>query len=183
MPLDYKNRAEIMDRDPKLGEALDDILGVVGSVAKQTNASLNGQTAAPRSPSALSVTASHGIFEAAINDNNSAVNRGVNYFLEYSKTPSFNSPHQISLGPSRNWRGNLGNVPLYFRAHSSYLTSPRSAPVYHGTATSPRLVIGGGSSTGPDLMPSNGSGTSSGASGSDGAFGNSPFRGNTPPTS
>lgn len=183
MSADYRNRAEIMSENPRLAEALDDILGTVQHVATQTNVSMNGQAAAPQPPSSLKVTASQGIFEAAINDNNSQVNRGVHYFLEYSKSPSFNSPHQVSLGPSRNWRGNLGNVPLYFRAHSSYLTSPRSAPVYHGTSVNPILVTGGGSSTGPDLLPSNGSGTSTGASGSDGAFGNSQYRGSTPPTS
>lgn len=175
MPLQYRNRAVILAKYPELAEAFDDVTRHVENVMNQTNSSPNGQLEPPPSPSSLSVTGSDGIFDAQIIDNN-PVNRGINYFLEYSPTSDFKAPHTIDLGTSRNHRVNLGNQSLFWRAHSSYPTSPRSRPVYHGSPAFPKVVVGGGNSTGPTLQASQGSGTSLGASGSDGAFGNNPFR-------
>lgn len=172
----YRNRQALLEENPKLAEALDDILGHINTTMTQTNSSPNGQVTPPPTPNSLVVNGAHGIFDAAISDNSSEVNRGINYFLEYSKSPSFSAPTQISLGPSRNWRGHLGNQTLYWRANSSYLTSPRSDHAYHGTQTQPVAVSGGGVNTGPELSPSQGSGTSAGGTGSDGAFGNQPTR-------
>jgi hypothetical protein len=175
MALSYKNRQYILDKHPEIGEAFDDIVSQLQNVAGQSNANPNGVTDPPISPSSLKVTAAQGIFDAQIIDRN-PVQRGINYFLEYSDNPGFSSPHTIDLGQSRNHRVALGNNTLYWRAHSSYPTSARSAPVYHGSQASPVAVVGGGTSTGPSFLPSEGSGTSNGASGSDGAFGNNPRR-------
>lgn len=180
--LPYRNRAQILAASPEVGQALDDLADHIQNVMNQTNSSPNGVTPPPPNPSALTVTASQGIFEAKIDDYN-PVNRGINYFLEYSQNPQFSAPTTIDLGQSRNHRANLGNQTLYWRAHSSYPTSTRSTHVYHGSASSPVAVSGGGAATGPAPLPSSGSGTSSGASGSDGAFGNRPSRGTTRPTS
>lgn len=183
MPLDYRNRSYIMNKDPKYVEALDDIINHVQNVMTQTNASPTGTVNAPPTPGGLTVSAANGIFEAAIQDNQSPVTRGVQYFLEHSDTPAFTAPKTISLGPSRNWSGALGNRTLYWRAHSAYPTSPRSGHVYHGgSSAQPLPVRGGGVVVGPTPLPSYGSGTSNGASGSDGAFGNNPFRGTSRPT-
>lgn len=181
MSLSYRNRAFLLEKYPEIAEAFDDLTSQVQNTMTQTNSSPSGiQTPAPPAPSALTVTAANGIFDAKIDDNNSPVNRGINYFLEYSKSPAFTAPHTIDLGASRNHRTFLGNQTLYWRAHSSYPTSPRSEAAYHGTLTQPRAVIGGGTASGPDLLSSSGSGTSQGASGSDGGFGNQPFRGTRP---
>ena len=177
MPLDYRNRQQIFDKSPEVAQALDDICKQLENVANQTNSSPIGVTNPPPTPNSLNVTAAHGIFDAKITDNN-PVSRGINYFLQYSPSPSFNSPTTIDLGQSRNHRVSLGNQTLYWRAHSSYPTSAWSGHVYHGTSTVPIALFGGGPMTGPALQPSSGSGTSDGASGSDGAFGNNPVRGN-----
>jgi hypothetical protein len=165
----------ISDKYPEIGQAIDDAFSQLEYMATQTNSALHGNTDPPQAPSQLVVTASQGIFEARIHDTN-PVNRGINYFLEYSKNPAFNSPITIDLGQSRNHRAHLGNQTLYWRAHSSYPTSARSTPVYHGTATMPIAVVGGGAISGPDLLESSGSGTSYGATGTDGGFGNQPKR-------
>jgi hypothetical protein len=175
MALSYKNRQLILDKYPEVGQAFDDLMDQLGNVSTQANANPNGITDPPIAPSALKVTAAHGIFDAQIIDRN-PVQRGINYFLEYSDNPQFNAPHTIDLGQSRNHRANLGNAVLYWRAHSSYPTSSRSAPVFHGSQASPIAVVGGGTATGPVFLPSEGSGTSNGPSGSDGAFGNNPRR-------
>lgn len=182
MPLQYRNRNLIAEKYPELVQALDDVIGHIQTTMNQTNASPNGQASAPPAPSSLTVTAAHGIFDAAIIDHN-PVSRGINYFLEYSTNPSFAAPITIDLGQSRNHRVNLGNQTLYWRAHSSYPTGPRSTPVYHGTVLGgPSPVIGGGVLSGPAIQDSQGSGTTDGATGSDGAFGNNPYRGGVRPT-
>lgn len=175
----YRNRAYIQDKDSKISEAFDDVLSQISSIQRQTNSDPTGNTPPPPTPGSLTVTAAHGIFDAAIQDNTSPIKRGAQYFLQYSTTPSFDAPVTVSLGPSRNWRGSLGNQKLYWRAHSSYPTSAKSGHVYHGTSVQPTAVQGGGVLTGPQLQPSQGTGTSVGADGSDGGFGNQPSRGGT----
>ena len=182
MALDYRNRSFLLENHPQIAEAFDDVLKHLKNTQEQVNVSPDGQMEPPPAPSQLHVTAAHGIFDIKIDDHN-PVNRGINYFVEYSKSPSFNAPTTIDLGSSRNHRAFLGNQALHWRAHSSYPTSPRSAPVYHGTSVNPHRVERGGAITGPDLLPSSGSGTSMGASGSDGGFGNNKFRGFVRPTS
>lgn len=182
MALPYRSRAYLLTKDPRLVEALDDITSHLEGVMNQTNtAPKNGTVLPPPAPSALTVSSNGGIFDAAIHDNNSPVVRGVNYFLEYSTTPAFSRPTQIDLGASRNWRGHLGNQNLYWRAYSSYPTSEKSGYAYHGGAAQPMVVQGGGTISGPNIQPSNGSGTSQGSSASDGGFGNNPFRGTSRP--
>lgn len=181
MPLDYRNRQLLMNQNPQLAQALDDVIGHIQNVMAQTNSSPDGQAGPPPSPSQINVSAAHGIYDVAITDNN-PVNRGINYFLEYSTSPNFVAPHTIDLGQSRNFRANLGNQTLYWRAHSSYPTGPRSQPVYHGSPVNPTPVVGGGVYSGPTPQGSQGSGTSYGASGSDGAFGNQPYRKARPTT-
>jgi hypothetical protein len=180
MALNPRNLQAIRLRDPELGDLLDDMLGYDQNIANQVNASPTGTIQPPPNVSAVTVTAANGVFSAAITDSNPVV-RGINYFLEYSETPSFNAPKVVDLGASRNWEGALGNRTLYFRGYSQYPTSARSAPVYHGSQTSPTAVPGGGTIAPPVSLPSQGSGTARGASGSDGGFGNNPSRG-TPVT-
>jgi hypothetical protein len=175
--LDIQNIEKIRQENPLLAEALESIANEVAHVADQTTATIGGSTAAPPAPTSVNVVASGGIHDIAITDRN-PVNRGINYFVEYSDSPSFVAPRVIDLGASRNHRTALGNQTLYFRAYSAYPTSPRSAAVYHGgSASSPAAVIGGGSATGPAPQASQGSGTTNGANGGDGGFGNQPSRG------
>jgi hypothetical protein len=174
--LNIDNLEKIRQDNPFVAEAFDAVARAMGNMAEQTNASLHGSTAAPPAPTSVNVTAAGGIFDVAITDNN-PVQRGINYFVEYSDNPSFVKPRVIDLGQSRNERRALGNQTLYFRAYSSYPTSPRSDAVYHGgSATNPVAVAGGGATSGPALQASQGSGTTEGANGGDGGFGNAPVR-------
>jgi hypothetical protein len=181
MPLQYRNRQLIHEKDPELGQALDDAFNYLESVMQQGNFSPSGEVQPPPDVNALAVTAAQGVFDIQLTDNNSGVTRGVNYFVEYSESPSFAAPHVLDLGSSRNYRTFLGNKNLYFRAYSSYPTSRRSNPIYYGTANAPIVVNGGGAVAGPVLNPSSGAGTSRGGDGSDGGFGNFSFRGNQRP--
>ena len=176
----YVNQPYIQHLDPRLGQALDSIVDQLQTIAKQVVASPTGSVAAPSVISALSVTASGGIFDMQIQDN-SPVSRGINYFVEYSTTPDFAQPHVVDLGASRTYRATWGNQTLYFRAYSQYATSAPSQAVYFGSATSPTAVAGGGASAGPSPHPSTGSGTAPNTGQQGGAgFGYVPSRGNKP---
>lgn len=170
--IQIRNLQYLHTKDPKLGEALRDLVSAIDSLAVQTTVTPNGETPSPSPVSRLNVMAKDGVFDVQIFDDSPVV-RGINYFLEYSTTASFNQPVVVDLGPSRNYRSGLGNVTLYFRAYSQYIGSPPSTPVYFGSVTNPTPVTGGGTASGPSPQPSAGSGTapSSGTSGGSG-FGN-----------
>lgn len=153
----FANEQHIRAKDPLLAQALDSIVRQIQNVATATASSVSGFSAAPSPISSLSVTAANGIFDVQIQDN-SPVNRGVQYFLEYSTTPGFQQPILVSLGPARNFRSTWGSVTLYFRAYSQYPTSAPSAPVYFGPPNNPTAVVGGGAA-GPTIQASTGSGT------------------------
>lgn len=176
----YPNRPVIKQFNAKLAEALDSIQSQINSMAQQTTASAQGSTDAPPQISQVTVSAANGIFSIAITDNN-PVFRGINYFVHYSESVSFANPHVLDLGSSRNWRGMLGSLTLYFRATSSYPTSESSPFTYCGTASAPTPVSGGGVLAGPTLGSSKGAGSDSGdglttGTGS-GGFGKATFRG------
>lgn len=154
--LDY-----LRQKEPRLAEALQSVQDALNTLANQTGSAPQGSPVTPSTPTAISVTAAGGIFDIAIQDNNpSNLGVGPDYFLEYSLTASFAQPVVIHLGPARNHRANLGNQTLYWRAYSQNgRASQPSAPVYFGTVTNPTPVVGGGATVGPNLLPSNGSGT------------------------
>ena len=155
-----RNISYFKSTSAKLGETFSDIADTISGLAKRMNVDPQGDVTPPADISRLTVVASQGIFDIRIFDN-SAVNRGINYFVEYSTTPSFTDAIQIDLGASRNAREFLGNLTLYWRAYSQYLGSQPSNPAYFGTAVAPTAVTGGGSLTGPTPQQSAGSGTSS----------------------
>lgn len=171
--MSYPNRALLVQQDRRLVEALDELERQIKSVASQTDASPTNVTIPPPNIGSLTVIAANGVFDAVIFDE-SPVTRGITYFLEYSTSVNFSQPHVITLGATRNWRGFLGNLTLYWRAYSQYRQSAPSATVYFGA---PTAVVGGGAA-GPTLQPSAGSGTapSAGTLGGSG-FGREPIRG------
>lgn len=157
MALSYKNRAYVNEKDPRLAEALDDILTRLYATAGQTNANPAGVPPKPPQIGALRVTAAGGVVHAQITDN-SPVQRGVVYHFEASTTPNFSAPILLQSGPSRDYRGALGSQQIYMRAYSQYATGHPSAPVWHGTPASPTAISPGGQ-LGPAYPPSKGSGT------------------------
>lgn len=168
----------IITNDSRLGQALQAIQDAINNIASQTAASAAGPQGTSPSPASLTVTAAQGVFDIAITDN-APIQRGIEYFLEYSLTASFNQPTVIHLGTTRNHRVFLGNQILYWRAYSQYgPASAPSQPVYFGSANNPTPVAGGGTITGPAPLASNGSGTAStnGLQGGAG-YGHNPTRG------
>jgi hypothetical protein len=160
----------------QLYEALQDIIRGHDNIAQQTNANPNG-TSSPPPPdiSSFVVTGADGIYHAQITDNN-PVYRGVHYHIQYSTDRHFVAPITVHLGPARDWRANLGNRSIWWRAFSDYgSVSSHSTPIYHGGAapiavTAPPSVAGNG----PAIPPGQGSGT--GNAGQISGFGPIPFR-------
>jgi hypothetical protein len=147
------------DIGAKLYETLSDLNAQHQTLAQQVNGSGVSQPAAPASINALTVTGQNGHFNVAITDNN-PVYRDVHYWLEHADNPHFVNAHVVHMGQSRNTNLFLGNVTRYFRAYSSYASSPPSTPAYHGTATgAPLPVSGGGAVGGPNFTQSQSSGT------------------------
>lgn len=177
MGISVRHLAAIRAADPMMYETLTDIINGHDAAATQTNASSNGQTPTPPRINALTVQAKDGIFHASITDNGQ-IYRGINYHLQYSTDPQFSAPITVHLGPSRDYRGHIGNQTLYWRAYSDYPTSAHSQPVYHGGAQ-PLPVAGGGSQSGPTIPAGQGSGT--GQPGQISGYGPVPYRGSAPP--
>jgi hypothetical protein len=148
----------VPDFGTKLGEALDSIARQTNAMEQQGNLNANGQPAAPPPISSVRVTGQNGHFNIAIADP-SPVYRGINYWAEHADNENFTNPQIIDLGQSRNHSIFLGNVTRYWRAYSSYQSSPTSAPAYHGGAAQPLAVSGGGTVGGPAFQASQGSGT------------------------
>jgi hypothetical protein len=111
----------ITQGDAKLGQALSDIQSAIGNVSAATGTSPSGgQIAAPPPIVGMTVTAAGGVHHISLTDGSSPLQRGIEYHLEASPTPDFQSPVGISLGPHRSYRGSLGGGPLFFRAYSAY---------------------------------------------------------------
>jgi len=145
------------------------VLPMIQTTAQNAAVSPNGSAASPQSPSQISVAAAGEMVHVSLTDN-SALNRGVQYFTEISANdPSFRQPIVFHHGtsrtpppfplPSKDGSGNA--ISYYVRAYSQYPGSPPSAPVVHGGAASPTAVTLGGA-TELNLLPSTGSGTASG---------------------
>jgi hypothetical protein len=166
--LNIPQLAQIKGRDPYLYESLKQVVGAVNSIGLATGVDPSGSIAAPDSIGGISVTAADGIFDIAITDN-SAVRRGIFYFVESDTTQSFAQPHVYFLGSSRNLRVSLGNQTLYWRGYSQYTGSAPSPSVTFG---SPATAVTGGGVSGPAPQPSSGSGTATGQQGGSG-FGTS----------
>lgn len=162
------------DIGARLYEALQDLEQRHLTLAQQVNGSGEGQPSAPPAPNTLTVTAKNGHFQAAIQDNG-PIYRGIQYHLEHADNPHFINPHVEHLGPSRNANLFLGSATRYFRAYSSYSSSPPSAPVYHGGQAKPMPVTGGGFVGPPPFLDSQGSGTGAAGVGLSGP-GPVPFR-------
>lgn len=181
--MSYKNRAFLQALTSeehgaygsRIVEALDDIYQQQSNLAQQVNGNGQGQPVAPPQVSGLNVTGQNGHFNISIHDPQTPIFRGISYWIEHSSDPHFSSPHVINIGQSRNHNLFLGNVTRYFRAYSSYASSPPSAPVYHGTGTAPRAVQGGGSVGGPQFTEGQSSGTGTPGTGLQGP-GIAPFR-------
>jgi hypothetical protein len=143
---------------PKVAEALQSIADGHNTTEQQTNTNSEGQPIPPPAINGLTVTGQNGHFNVAITDNNS-IYRGIRYYVEHADNPHFINAHKVALHDTRNTNLFLGNVTRYFRAYSAYSSSAPSAPAYHGSASQPIAVTGGGTVGGPSFTADRGSGT------------------------
>ncbi len=160
--IDYIRQAN--EWTPDLGAKLAELLSAhsqgITNVAQQTNANPQGPPQPPPNINSLNVSAQNGQFTAQINHQGAEFYRGVHYFLVHSDNAQFTNPHTVHLGTTRNWAsGNWGNAKRYFAAFAQYPGSDPTPLTYHGDASAPKLVTGGGSTPGPDFGASQGSGT------------------------
>ena len=150
----YPNRDWLqMHMDSRLTDALDFLFNSTENVASKTGASISPVTTVPPSIAALTVAKTKdGAMQAVIQDS-TPINWGIHYFLEHSTTPNFAQPHVIHLGPSRTWVGpDVSRSFPYWRAYSMYQGQTEgSNPIYHQ-----------GPIIAQSIIPSTGSGTSSG---------------------
>jgi hypothetical protein len=164
--------------DGKLVEALESLATQVSNVQQQTNANGTGSPQAPAAIGGLKVTGQNGHFNIAITDN-SPIFRDVHYWVEHADNQHFLNPHVVHMGQSRNHNLFLGNVTRYFRAFSSYSSSPPSQAVYHNNPQGrPMAVQGGGTVGGPLFTEAQSSGTGAPGQGLQGP-GVAPFRSTT----
>ena len=177
--------SQIENENPKLGQYLRQYLvPAITTTAKNAAVSPIGSVAAPDAPSAVNVAAFGEMVHVSVQDN-SPLNRGVNYFTEIGvDDPHFTQPIVFHHGTSRtpppfplptNVSG--GGSPVahkyYIRSYSQYPGGPPSAPTAYNNGAAVTLA---GSTVGTPL-PSTGSGTASGTGTQGGqGFGKAPIR-------
>src|SRR5579859_1002696 len=160
MPLTVMELAELLTRDPYVHSVIKKIVDHINATEKITGVAKTGTLPAPATPGQISVTAANGFFDVALQDN-SEVQPGIAYFLEWDTSPGFTNAHTISLGPARNHHEYLGNLTLYWHGYSMYLGSnDRSGYVVFGGINNPTGVPGGGAIAPPTVQKTQGSGTS-----------------------
>ncbi len=146
--------------DGKLAEAFESLATQLANIQQQTNANGTGSPVPPPPVGGLKVTGQNGHFNIAISDPSNPVYRDVHYWVEHADNPHFLNPHVVHMGQSRNHNLFLGNVTRYFRAFSSYSSSPPSQAVYHNNGQgTPMGVQGGGIVGGPLFTEGQSSGT------------------------
>ena len=146
-------------------EAIEQIVKVINSLAKQQNFDPAGVNVVPQPPASLNITAANGIANIQIVDNNPNANaahyHGIAYYVEAATDAGFkNVVHVEAMGASRNKNIFLGSQTLYFRVYSQTTGSQPSL----STACGQNPVTCGGVAA-PTQQPYQGSGTSPAISG------------------
>lgn len=158
--MSVRNLDYIRQMDPRLYEAIADIIQQHQTLTQQVAGNSTGQPEPPPPISGLKVTGQNGHFHIQITDNN-PIYRGIRYQAEYADNPNFTHAQPVRMGDARNHTVFLGNGTYYWRAYSAYISSHPSDPAYHGDAGLPLPVSGGGDIGGPALLPPQGTGTGS----------------------
>jgi len=169
MPLDISKEITLVQQVPVFGQylarALSSIQTGLNNIGQNLAVDPTGTLPAPPPVNQLQVkTNGTGMVHAVITDN-SAIQKHLNYFIEYDTSPSFPQPHVAHLGASRTMSpimlpalDDAGKPQsFYFRAYSQY----------HGGNPGPAIAFGGNVPTAVNpggtqqltLLPSTGSGT------------------------
>lgn len=140
--------------DPVLQAALKSIEDALNRHGAIAGINPNGAAQTPQNAGNLTVAQNNGIYDVVISD--SSNQRGELYFLEYDTQASFATAHLISLGPSRHWRGTLGNLGNTWWRMYKQIQGSNASP-WINFAGNP---VAGGGTTGPTLGTPKGSGSS-----------------------
>ena len=175
LALDIQKEISILrkqDNGQWLHSALQRIEDAVNALAKNGALAAKGILPAPPPINELAVkTNGTGLVHAVITDN-SAIQKGIHYFVEYDTDPNFTRPHVAHLGASRTMNPIMlpamdddGNPQsFHFRAYSQYPGGSPGHKIHAGGAVDP------GGTQALTLLPSTGSGTAQ-ASGEQGGSG------------
>jgi hypothetical protein len=155
-----------------LGNALQLLQESVNNLGKNVAVDPVGTLPAPPAIQQLTVkTNGQGLVHAVITDNN-AIQKHLNYFVEYDTDKNFGQPHVVHLGASRTMSptvlpamdDNGKPQKFFFRAYSQYQGSDPGPKVHSGVGVDP------GGTHMLTLLPSTGSGTAA-ANGKEGGSG------------
>lgn len=142
-------------------EALQGVQEGVSTMAVQGNLDPNKDPAPPPNIQAVTATGQNGFLHVSIQDQSEGLTRGTEYVVEHADNKSFINAQQRFIGASRGFTEFIGNDTRFIRAYSTTDASGNSAHVYHGSASSPTPVSGGGTVGPPAYLPSQGAGTGS----------------------
>ena len=147
----------------------------VNNLGNHTAADPVGNTEPPPPIQALNIKVSGEMLHATI-QHNDPIRKGIHYFLEIDKDPSFPQPLVVHFGasraptpiflPTKNDGGDT--VTYYARAYPQYPGSNPGTKVVFGGLTPTGITMGG--TTQMTLLPSTGSGTAQ-ATGQQGGYG------------
>lgn len=151
---------------PEVADEFSRLELALNTISQQTNANPLGPVAPPPQISSISVTPKGGGVHQVTIEDNSPVNRGINYFAEYSTSPDFSTFSVVPMVSSRQLDVPVGTGNVFWRGYSAYGTGSPSTPVYHGvavnstgaTASAAAGVPGTGSGTEPSVQPQGGAG-------------------------
>jgi hypothetical protein len=148
---------------PHVANALQRTQDAINQLGTNLAAAPTGTMPAPPPINGVDVKANNGLLHVTINDQN-AIQRGINYFVEHSTRSDFVGAHVVDLHSSRG-----GTIPLpglddngnpqavFVRAYSQYRAGNPGTKIHFG-GTTPTAVLPGGT-TQMTLLPSTGSGT------------------------
>lgn len=143
----------------RLYEALHGTQKAINAMAIQGNLNPGGQVDPPPAIQSVSAIADNGSLHVSIEHTAANVRRGVQYYVEHADNPSFINPQIRNVSDTRSLNEFIGNQTRYVRAYAAYPGSPAGPILYHGGASSPEPVNGGGLIGPAPYLPSQGSGT------------------------
>jgi hypothetical protein len=147
--------ARLRRENPYTAELIDALNQSINRLNNFHGLDTSGQVTPPPAPGSFVITATNGRFVGTIIDK-SAVNKGINYWVEYAADASFQNAIQVCLVASRDFDKFLGSGTFFFRCFSQYPLSPPSPKIL----STPPSLAGGGAIAGPALPAEQGSGTS-----------------------
>jgi len=134
----YKFQPELQRRDRALGGALDDIASQIEAVRQQGNFGVSGSPSPPHPVMAIQVSAKNGFATVQLTHNSAPA--GSNYVIEYSETPTFQSPIRVDNGISLSYQNYLKGQTLYWRTATKFITSGLAQWTYFGGQANPTPV-------------------------------------------